>query len=167
MQARDLRGDQLVAALILIGVLCFVLPPAAAWSVNRSRVRVASAEVAALADLMRQAGPELREAATRADVLSGPGHMPVASAPDAERWVTAPRGPLARAIGGRRTLSVDPWGNSYVVKLAPIAAGEPSTPWVLSAGPNGIIETPFLPRGDQGLAGDDVGARIRQSQAVP
>ena len=69
-------------------------------------------------------------------------------------------------------LGSDPWGNHYVVNiglidLSPGAAtsgGQPKMAvWVLSAGPNGIIETPFaasiLAAAQPG--GDDIGTRIQ------
>jgi hypothetical protein len=62
-------------------------------------------------------------------------------------------------------LSEDPWGNRYLVN---IKNGSPSdTPakvvWVLSAGPNGIIETKPNDLTDSGpvTGGDDTAVRIR------
>jgi prepilin-type N-terminal cleavage/methylation domain-containing protein len=69
-------------------------------------------------------------------------------------------------------LGSDPWGNRYVVNIGLIdtspgvqtASGRPkSAVWVLSAGPNGTIETPFV---QSTLAantpvGDDIGFRIQ------
>lgn len=71
-----------------------------------------------------------------------------------------PRAALVAVGGDRHALSADPWGNCYVVNLAAIAAGEPAIVWVLSAGPNGIIDTPFVVASGT-PAGDDVGARVR------
>jgi hypothetical protein len=69
-------------------------------------------------------------------------------------------------------IAADPWGNRYVVNVALIdlspgaatANGQPKMAvWVLSAGPNGIIETPFaasiLAAAQPG--GDDIGTRIQ------
>jgi type II secretory pathway pseudopilin PulG len=57
----------------------------------------------------------------------------------------------------------DPWGNRFLVNIG--AGAEAGTPpgavWVLSAGPNGIVETPFLqPAAHARLGGDDVGVRV-------
>ncbi len=49
----------------------------------------------------------------------------------------------------------DPWGNAYVVASSGFRSG---TAWVLSAGPNGIVETDASSRE---LGGDDVGVRYR------
>lgn len=154
-----MTGRRVLVALGLILLATVVLPPAAAWSVNRLRVRTASAEVTALAETLRHVAPELRDAARGADVLYGPGRVPLAQTPATERWVTAPRAGLARVIGDRRVVSTDPWGNCYVVNLA--AANTPGMiVWVLSAGPDGIIDTPFGSPSELRV-GDDVRMRIR------
>jgi len=69
-------------------------------------------------------------------------------------------------------IAADPWGNRYVINVALIdlspgaatSGGQPKMAvWVLSAGPNGIIETPFassiLNAAQPG--GDDIGTRIQ------
>ena len=68
-------------------------------------------------------------------------------------------------------ISTDPWGNRYVVNIQLIDTSASATTrsgeakaavWVLSAGPNGIIETPF---GQSILSaargGDDIGVRLQ------
>lgn len=59
------------------------------------------------------------------------------------------------------TTSIDPWGNCYLVNLAALTASEPTTVWVVSAGPNSIIETPSFAKGSSTPGGNDVAARIR------
>jgi hypothetical protein len=156
-----MTGRRVLATLGCILLATAVLPPGAAWWVNRSRVRLASDEVTAVAETLRHVEPQLRDMARNADVLCGPGRVPLAQALDARPWAAAPRAALVGVVGDRRSLSADPWGNCYVVNLAAVAASEPAALWVLSAGPNGVIETPFLAPPDQPLVGDDVGARIR------
>jgi hypothetical protein len=155
-----MTGRRVLATVGFILLATVVLPPAAAWGVNRSRVRVASAEVAGIAEALRRAEPEWREAFHGAEVLCGPGRVPMANTPAAARWLTTPRAALTAAIGDRRALSADPWGNCYVVNLAPITAGGRAMLWVLSAGPDGIIDTPFVTESET-PAGDDVGIRVR------
>jgi prepilin-type N-terminal cleavage/methylation domain-containing protein len=69
-------------------------------------------------------------------------------------------------------LMADPWGNRYAVNVAlvdlsPGAAtpsGQPKLAvWVLSAGPNGIIETPFAQSILSAVrpGGDDIGTRVQ------
>jgi prepilin-type N-terminal cleavage/methylation domain-containing protein len=68
-------------------------------------------------------------------------------------------------------ISADPWGNSYVVNIDLIDAsasavtrngGIKAAVWVLSAGPNGIIETPYTQSMlTAALGGDDIGIRLQ------
>ena len=53
--------------------------------------------------------------------------------------------------------SADPWGNAYVVNSADFE-GSPDGVWVISAGPNGIIETGA---GEKTIANDDIGVLIK------
>ena len=53
----------------------------------------------------------------------------------------------------------DPWGNRFIVNVRWLQPGaSPNVVWVLSAGPNKIIETSFA---QPSLAGDDIGFRLR------
>ena len=62
------------------------------------------------------------------------------------------------------TLPVDPWGRPYVINAANFKhAGPPAAPipiWVLSAGPNGIVET-NIAAATTATGGDDIGFRVR------
>lgn len=69
-------------------------------------------------------------------------------------------------------LLADPWGNRYAVNVALIdlslgaatASGQPKMAvWVLSAGPNGILETPFAQSILSAVrpGGDDIGTRVQ------
>lgn len=67
-------------------------------------------------------------------------------------------------------LQSDPWGNRYVVNIGLIdlspgvqtPTGPKAAVWVLSAGPNGVLETPFnRPVTNATLFGDDIGIRIQ------
>ena len=69
-------------------------------------------------------------------------------------------------------LMADPWGNRYAVNIALVdlspgaatASGQAKMAvWVLSAGPNGIIDTPFAQSILSAVrpAGDDIGTRIQ------
>jgi prepilin-type N-terminal cleavage/methylation domain-containing protein len=67
------------------------------------------------------------------------------------------------------TLGSDPWGNRYIVNIGQIEMAAGNGPgatkfavWVLSAGPNGIIETlPNQPFTSAVLGGDDIGRRLQ------
>jgi prepilin-type N-terminal cleavage/methylation domain-containing protein len=61
------------------------------------------------------------------------------------------------------TLPPDPWGNRYAVNIGNTAGA--NAVWVLSAGPDGIIQTPFnqaIPaNGVLTTTGDDIGFRMK------
>ena len=67
------------------------------------------------------------------------------------------RGPYATV------LPADPWGNPYLVYVpAAGAVAPPPAIWILSAGPNGIINTAANAQAIvSSLANDDIGIRIR------
>ena len=56
--------------------------------------------------------------------------------------------------------SPDPWGRQYIVNSADFA--NPALPsWVISAGPNGIIDTPRNNNATLLVGSDDIGIRIQ------
>jgi prepilin-type N-terminal cleavage/methylation domain-containing protein len=65
------------------------------------------------------------------------------------------------------TLPVDPWGRPYVINAAnfqiqPVPPAAPIPVWVLSAGPNGIVETNIANTAAAAVTGgDDIGFRVR------
>jgi prepilin-type N-terminal cleavage/methylation domain-containing protein len=84
-------------------------------------------------------------------------HLAKNNLPDASQYPStgefAWRGPyLAEA-------PADPWGNRFIVNVRWLQPGaSPNVVWVLSAGPNTVIETTFA---QPSLAGDDIGFRLR------
>ncbi len=124
----------------------------------------------------------------RVDLLVGPGAA--ASAPADSEWVTGAAGSLGdelisnapsyRVRGGPdeegwagpylpADFGTDPWNHRYVVNIglipgddSPDADQTKFAVWVLSAGPNGVIDTPYKqPLASAGLGGDDIGARVQ------
>ncbi len=109
---------------------------------------------------LRDARTDVARCESWPDVLYGPGVTPNGRALVASR--TRPissllvrddfglgaawKGPYLDAV------PIDPWGRSYLVNLRAIRSGDRL--WVISAGPDGVVET--NPR-DVVLAGDDVG----------
>ena len=154
-----MTGRRVLATVGLILLATAVVPPLGAFAVNRTRVRAAEAMVRSVAQALRDDEPRLVELARGADVLCGAGRMPLAQAPEARGWVTAPRAGWVGTTGDRGTPPPDPWGNCYVVNLV-AANSSGMAVWALSAGPDGIIGTPFVTSSDAPV-GDDVWMRIR------
>jgi len=127
---------------VAIAILTFVLPPLAARQVNARRVDRAQAEAGRVADLVAGAADERAAASREALVLAGPGSTSLKYA-EATRW------PQPRATT-TFSLRPDPWGNPYLV-VVPMEQG--ATVAVVSAGPNGVVETKF---GATAGAGDDL-----------
>jgi len=128
-------------AVLLAALATAVLPPAGAWWLNSRRVDITTERVRLAAGLA---------AAPTGDVmLCGPGRLPNSSAKGAgavhAEWLaSAAIDPGAEASGRL----ADAWGQCLLVGRG----------WVLSAGANGIIETPI---GATTTQGDDSGVRLR------
>lgn len=150
-----MSGKGVVAALAVILLATAVVPPLMAYGVNRARVRAALMDLERLAEALRT-DPEWRALARSAGVLCGPGRVPRALSSETHGWVTAPRLAVdGLAIDGR-AVTPDPWGNCYLVDLA-----APGTAMrVISAGPDGIVETPFVATTDLAV-GNDVSITLR------
>ena len=162
---RGFSGVRLLQAIAAILLLTVVAPPGLATLINRSRIDRAQEEVRRLADALQDSGLVERARSLAADdLLGGPGNSP--EAPGVRQWVDGRVGNLGGYIP--EPLRSDPWGNRYLVNTGALQtseADEASTElralWVLSAGPNGIVETPYTaPALSSGLSGDDIGARI-------
>ncbi len=143
--ANLIPGRTLAAALTLIVLLAFPLPYGAVKIVHGRRLRAADSQLAALAAELRRVRP------APGSFLMGPGDRPRALD---ERCVTAAPAPLERLPSIQRlTLSPDPWGNAYVV------LSSPGTIRVISAGADGILQTPCDTAG--ATAGDDRAVLVR------
>ena len=149
-----MSGRKLAAALAAIALLTFGLPPLAARQVNGRRIDLARQDVqriaASLADARQLALAEtIASAGGGPLVLTGPGAAP-AFAPGLG-WPAGRMFPWSALPDNE---SRDPWGNHYLIAVG----GGPGGPVVvLSAGPNGTVDTPFAsaasPRGDDIAAG--------------
>jgi prepilin-type N-terminal cleavage/methylation domain-containing protein len=60
------------------------------------------------------------------------------------------------------SLNTDPWGNSYIINASGLSSSSTNAVWVISAGPDGKIDTSFFQeRAIAVLQGDDIGFRIK------
>jgi succinoglycan biosynthesis protein ExoA len=162
---RGFSGARLLQALAGILVLAVLAPPGLATLVNRSRIDRAHEAVRGLAEVLRDTGLVDRARGQTSDgLLVGPGSSP--EAPGGRQWVDGRVGSLTDYVS--LPMRPDPWGNRYVVNIgvtrtreADEASTEPQALWVLSAGPNGLVETRYAaPAESAVVGGDDVGARI-------
>ena len=129
--------------------------------------------------------------ANRVQVLVSQGNVPFEDVPSlwttgvagslADQLVTNAPGYMLRSATSQfgwngpyfsSQLMADPWGNRYAINIALVdlspgaatASGQAKMAvWVLSAGPNGIIETPFAQSILSAVrpAGDDIGTRVQ------
>jgi len=146
----------LVLALLAIAILAFVLPFGVVRTLHARRLAAAAADVGMIA---RALAPDkaLLQAPAGIEVLIGPGVRPPAAD---QIWTNAVSYPLGVAAGSIPEIGPDPWGNAYVVNVG--AWNSPDTAvWVLSAGPNGRLDTSFRPPARQpDPANDDCGVRL-------
>ena len=135
----EVRGARVVRALLIAVLATVVLPPAGAWWLNARRVATTTDRVAA-----GTAGPNVAN-----QVLCGPGQFPEAGGTEAQaihaEWLSRVVVDTAGAAAGRQA---DAWGHCLLV----------SEHWILSAGTNGVIETPL---DSTRLNGDDIGIRVK------
>jgi len=128
--------------------------------------------------------------ANRVDLLVSAGNIPTAAA--ANLWTTGTTDRLedqlvanAPAYNTRtasssfgwngpyvsNAIGADPWGNRYMVNIGlidttqgtqAVGGGTKNAVWVISAGPNGVIETAHTqPMTTAQIGGDDIGIRLQ------
>lgn len=78
------------------------------------------------------------------------GEMPSSSA-----WLDGKSAALSTAV--QKEFAADPWGRCYLINADAFEKKTDEKPWVLSAGPNGRIDTSAS---DKNPAGDDIGTII-------
>jgi type II secretory pathway pseudopilin PulG len=155
---QSVRG--LALALTTIALLAFVLPSVLAARLQQARVSRAEAQVRTVADRLRALGisaliPTLE--AQDISLLTGPGD-PILESTD-RAWLAARQAPLQSYVAlPADAVAPDPWLRALQINIGARRQGGPV--WVLSAGPNGIIETPFGAVGTAAPSGDDVAALL-------
>lgn len=143
-----MSAKRLLAALAVIAILAIAVPYAAVRSLHVRRLAQAGSELDRLA---AEASRRLA-GAPAVNVLLGPGRVPKAVD---ERWHMGPTYPLGSVLRGV-SVTADPWGNGYVIN----SGATRSAIWLLSAGPDGTLQTPFDGSTTAPL-GDDIGRHLR------
>jgi hypothetical protein len=121
----------LAAALAGVFALAVVLPTWAVRTMHARRLVAADAELIRLAGVLSGTDGWPRDA-----VLSGPG--------DAPRGLSASVIPWARLVADELPPGPDPWGNAYLAYRLDAFRSDARV-CVLSAGPDGVLQTPFDP----------------------
>jgi general secretion pathway protein G len=181
MKVRNEKGFTLIEVIVVAGIIAIlagILVPMIFKEIDESRITRASADTKSISTAMivfrkdTAAWPSKDPScAPNVTILTGDGNLPsnlaamgydtgVASSYDAHfsadtNGCYAPnwKGPYMARV------TKDPWGNSYITNANSFAtAGQPV--WIISAGPNGQLETSSgseaIPDGS-----DDVGIRMK------
>ncbi len=156
-------GAQLAGALMAIVVATAAVPPGAAWLLNSRRVTQTQTRAQSAADYLRAHTAGFAQA--HIAITCGPGRLPL----------LVPTTPSARAAARARSshgdwilgavsapeffgagMPTDAWGRCFMFNVGAWTTERPI--WLLSAGPNGLIETPI---DALAIGGDDIGVRVR------
>ena len=140
---RTITVPVLAGALVAIAVLSLVLPYTGVRAMHARRLAAADGHARMM--LAALSAPAVLPSRSSPDVLIGPGALPRFTDPAWSRASTVPLEPLVPAV----RVEPDPWGNAYLVRIWRHDGHE--TMAVLSAGPDGIVQTPFdarTPSGD-------------------
>jgi len=141
---RAFTATFVASTLAGILLLALVLPYWAVSTLHARRLAKADGDLARIA-------AELSGTRDRpGEILVGAGDRPRAADP---RWEATSAAPLMS--DGART-HPDPWGNAYIA----IVNGDGQPSWVLSAGPDGILQTSASGAGIASPQGDDRGTLV-------
>ncbi|HUR20167.1 MAG TPA: hypothetical protein VMZ90_05115 [Vicinamibacterales bacterium] len=157
-------GLQLVAALAAMVFATAVLPPAAAWALNRSRIAQTRERARAAAERLQNGSEAFAGLMQSGGIACGPGRLPDRAPSDRRAreelshpmhrdWLRDAR--MAPELFGAG-MPTDAWGHCFIVNADAWATG--GAVWLLSAGPNGWIDTGT---NAMALGGDDIGNRLR------
>jgi len=182
MKARDAKGFTLIEVIVvaaIIAILVGILVPILFKEVDEARITRAAADVRSISTAMfifrkdTAQWPYLSDdCSTVTTLVQGDGNPPSGdiSALGYDTSVTKSFNYYLQGNNGcypnwkgpyMAGVTPDPWGRKYYVnsKQFPL----PTEPvWIISAGPNGTLETPA---GSQTVVGDDVGLLIKVGTA--
>lgn len=178
MKIRGEKGFTLVEVIVVAGIIAIlasILVPMILKEIDEARASKAAADVRTIYASMivfkkdTAQWPQMDAAcAANVTLLRSTGNLPAnlaalgydtgVTSPYDDHFVTNANGCYNNWKGPYiATTGADPWGNTYVTNAS--AFSIPGSPaWIISAGPNGQIETPaFLTT----IFGDDVGMRVQ------
>ena len=150
--ARPFSNRNVAAGVGIIVLMTAVVPPAGAHALATWRISRTTDLVNAAAAALATDKPALHDAARGADVVAGAGRLPRA-AQHARGWIRSPVNARAAFAGQWPT---DAWGRCYLLNMRQLS--ETGSALLLSAGPNGEIDTPIDATAPHG---DDIAATVR------
>ncbi len=190
MGRRGFTLVELVVVLAIIGVLVGIIAPTMLSYTSQARITRAEGDVKVLGEAIinfyrdtalfpiYQNGQNTQPESSIYKILVTQGDAPSAAA-GASGWLSMPMdtfsNQLIANVPGYPTsgefawdgpylgqTSTDPWGNYYLLNAEKLTPGNKEAAWVLSAGPNGTVETPYSqPAGTASPGGDDIVYRIK------
>ncbi|MBI5847131.1 MAG: type II secretion system protein GspG [Nitrospirae bacterium] len=177
MKLREQKGFTLIEVIVVAGiiaVLAGILVPLIFKEIDESKISRAAADVrsisAALIVMKKDTGNWPVTASCTPDVtlIHGAGALPplvggwnastleifdnYLNNDSNNCWPNTWKGPYIA------TVTPDPWGNQYLLNANYITMVGVAPIWIISAGPNGIVETPPT---NTVPGGDDIGLRLR------
>lgn len=183
MRFRDQRGFTLVEVIVVAGIIAIlagILVPLILKEIDEARITRAYADSRSISTaiiiMKKDTGrwPNLDgSCAATATFIYGEGALPAdlaaqgydqTSAVPFDDYLTSDAGGCYGARWKGPYLahtSADPWGNAYIMNPGSFDAG--GVVWILSAGPNGSVETPMSANT---LLGDDIGILLYKKLAV-
>ncbi len=150
--ARTFSNSNVALGVGIILMLTAVVPPAGAYALATWRISRTTDLAGAAAAVLATDKQALHDAARGADIVAGPGRLPRA-ADRARGWISNPV--TARATFAGRW-PADAWGRCYLLNVRQLS--ETGSGLLLSAGPNGEIDTPLDAAAPHG---DDIAATVR------
>lgn len=174
------KGFTLVEVLVVAGIIAIlagILVPLIFKEIDESKISRAAADVRAISTALIVFKKDVGQWPTKTGgcaegvtILYGSGNAPANLAAQGFDQTSGENfdEPLVSNSGGCYNPSVwkgpyiavvspDPWGNHYFTNAN--GFNTPGAPvWILSAGPNGTVDTPAA---STAVAGDDIGLRIK------
>lgn len=176
MKLPNRKGFTLIEVIVVAGiiaVLAGILVPLIFKEIDESKITRASADVKSISSALfvfrKDTGqwPVSASCEPTITLLHGSGTLPAFAAATWDQssfnslnfylntddngcWPTTWKGPYMA------TVSPDPWGYAYVIDAKEFMTN--GATWLLSAGPNGNVETGIA---DAAPVGDDIGVRIK------
>jgi prepilin-type N-terminal cleavage/methylation domain-containing protein len=186
---------EVAVTLAIIGLLAAILTPVVSNYVDQARTTRAASETQNIANAILSfskdtgkfpiftSGASITVSSTTYAVLAGPGTDATCTSSCGTTWLSGNSGDLGNILernapsypttgkfawrGPYLTdIASDPWGRKYYVNGPGMAFGQKIAVFVLSAGPDGVIQTSYNPAIGSGSAavtvgGDDIVARVR------